>query len=1386
MIYQLFKLIIFSLFGFCAWSQIPFMDSNCKTYVQKSMVTGSYEKGRGIDRSYDWELIKKTYSEKSNDIQQIIQSSGGINNVSEKTKLCHGAENPPINCPSFQAHCVRELKNRGLGDLFQAWSLRLDECINNPDIIFKGKTVKYKEAYGENCEPEKVIRNVKGVQYIKKDFDKFDEELPDDVRALWEELNQKYAQWENSLSQLAQGRKNGIEAEQDKNDFIAAKAKTDSILDECKHHFNISLSGHQVSGCEGDDYQPLNDKREFKSLITQIDDLSKSNQLVEHVATKDIEKAVIARLYVARVIGEAKGKKELEDVLCKIKPEKSQYDICSSKMKPLRDKLVSQALNILPDNLPRFDVDKEVANINSTLGQIKPLCRKIQEAKSNITLSHLGYDHKDSAYNKEFLLKFRSDNRADKKRLSEEVRKIYLEKLMGNSVIPGMLGTEALKRLRLGKTVKDCDIKPVTKKDVWSAVYQARKVAVESINENLAHQNLDLASKNYDRLKDILRTNPQGVYQAIIEEQNPELASFVCKTLREKKIEDRNSAIAKGVVVGALVASSFIPGVGFLSVPLATALTTIELVDAADEFMTGKADERAYIQQGVADQFVNFEGLEASEKQRKNAITNAAIEIALEWGTVGVGKAVKTTSNIISARKTRNGQKLLASNDDYLKLVNKGKTNIQKYFDNTKLPEELSRKLDKFNDDPVSVEYIRLFTSKMSPQEVERFFLELSRFKNVDDFKAFAKNISIDQIKTSDDFFVAMAKFKSNGGELELLAAKTDKQLLEFKNTNQNKTVELSDDYYSLGPKERREVINSITDGSTLKLGEQSFKIKKVLSTEGSYNQIFELEDGSVLRLYKGAEKRMVSHGPQAYETGYGKLKDEGLNIPKVLEADPNGAWIRVEKVDVDSQIGTFDNYMKSRKNLTAEQIKKADEAFLEFSESTAKYEQFDDFHTEQIVFGKDGKWHYLDPGMVNSKAVDEYAESVFSNNQFFRNDYGEHELLKKANERIKLERQPVRGERLPATSKEFTEMSVRDARFVDDIPETYLKELNTAVYDDFYYGYYKSGKDTPYVDTLKKMHSRYQSYKGITSGAAKEIRPGVIRDADSAIPIHTLGKANFKKASQSVKDSLGRMKPGENILKVPESASSQVKGHYKNLEELNQYYTPAGLKLNKADYFKSKINNPSSDDLVDYMSKNYKLQKIEAEQLSNMAKSKSYDDVANEAFRLAHKHESTKILEEIVNQGDKPVGDLLEGFNIKTVDVEMNPGIPKSDKTKIINFTTNSSAPRYRLMVFPKGKNLKSYEQVLNSKMSNLKNNGSKMSDDEFLDEVAEFYHTGINGHIFEKGNNSLMMTQINVMLKDRGLRHISHGRLDFNAFSQNLDDFKGTFKEAILDAQK
>jgi hypothetical protein len=66
-------------------------------------------------------------------------------------------------------------------------------------------------------------------------------------------------------------------------------------------------------------------------------------------------------------------------------------------------------------------------------------------------------------------------------------------------------------------------------------------------------------------------------------------------------------------------------------------------------------------------------------------------------------------------------------------------------------------------------------------------------------------------------------------------------------------------------------------------------------------------------------------------------------------------------------------------------------------------------------------------------------------------------------------------------------------------------------------------------------------------------------------------------------------------------------------------------------------------------------------------------------------------------------------------------------------------------------------------------------------LSLIAEYYHLGINAHLFERGNNSLLMSQVNYFLKYLGLNPIRHQYWDYVALINHSDDFERIFIEAI-----
>ena len=63
----------------------------------------------------------------------------------------------------------------------------------------------------------------------------------------------------------------------------------------------------------------------------------------------------------------------------------------------------------------------------------------------------------------------------------------------------------------------------------------------------------------------------------------------------------------------------------------------------------------------------------------------------------------------------------------------------------------------------------------------------------------------------------------------------------------------------------------------------------------------------------------------------------------------------------------------------------------------------------------------------------------------------------------------------------------------------------------------------------------------------------------------------------------------------------------------------------------------------------------------------------------------------------------------------------------------------------------------------------------------LAEYYHLGINSHLFERVNNSLLMAQVNHVLHDKELLGIPHGNLDHHAIVTGWPRFSELFAEQV-----
>lgn len=771
---------LFTIFFYnFSFSSEAFVDPNCLNYIKKNkLVSGTMKKGRGIDRTYRWSGIREEYSKKANYLKSEIEKSKGLEFISEGKKWCQSYPDPPTDCPYFQSYCVRELKNKGLIDLFEAWNLRLDECIKNPTIRHPrtGKKVSYLSVWGENCEFEKVRANLNEVRRIKNDFDKIAKDLPPEVAQLWLDLEDKYVAYQKDQKL----RKAEIEKEKKKNKREKAKKSVNNILAKCQDEFELGLAGVR---CKKDEEEITTSLGGFKESIEEIKDLTDATRIVADVADTDVLKGVYARLYLGLMDGEIKSRNpnELEKALCSVNTKAVKENICTGKYRKQRRELIQSFLrdvNQAPlaqqggvSNL----IEKETNNINSTLRELNSICKRLEQTQK----SRKGI-LQTVAFSKTDFGAMRSVSKGvnefcqlgeEKENFQKQALRIYQEKLIKNSKFPGILGTETLKRMRLSETVSNCDIPEVSKGDVRKALIESKEIAFNSVNENLNHRAQGIEQQNKKRLLDIVRTDPQGVYESLLRLEDPGLAAIVCRMMKDKKDWDRNVAIGKSIALGALVVASLVPGAVVITGPLASGLAVtsnalalglsgVTIAQSTGDYLQGKSDEKAYMNKGLMNANFCYQEIDGAERLQETAVKNAAFEIAQTWGTLGVGKVLG---------RTMKGT------------LSQGRNKVIQFFNKASLPEKKIKTFNKLFKNNKAKEYIDILVSRMSRGEVKRFFKGLDTFQgDANNFVSFVDSLQIEKIKNQEDFFNEMAVYVHNGEELESISAKSSERLERY------------------------------------------------------------------------------------------------------------------------------------------------------------------------------------------------------------------------------------------------------------------------------------------------------------------------------------------------------------------------------------------------------------------------------------------------------------------------------------------------------------------------------------------------------------------------------------------------------------------------------
>ncbi len=105
----------------------------------------------------------------------------------------------------------------------------------------------------------------------------------------------------------------------------------------------------------------------------------------------------------------------------------------------------------------------------------------------------------------------------------------------------------------------------------------------------------------------------------------------------------------------------------------------------------------------------------------------------------------------------------------------------------------------------------------------------------------------------------------------------------------------------------------------------------------------------------------------------------------------------------------------------------------------------------------------------------------------------------------------------------------------------------------------------------------------------------------------------------------------------------------------------------------------------------------------------------------------------------------------------------------------------------YPPFRHVLDYIESAGQQMRNIRRDLKRgVERDVVLRELCQYFHTAINGHIFPRVNNSILMGQVNLILRRIGMNPISHDKLDYWAFVLPPDVFVPVMMDFIFKNQK
>ena len=101
----------------------------------------------------------------------------------------------------------------------------------------------------------------------------------------------------------------------------------------------------------------------------------------------------------------------------------------------------------------------------------------------------------------------------------------------------------------------------------------------------------------------------------------------------------------------------------------------------------------------------------------------------------------------------------------------------------------------------------------------------------------------------------------------------------------------------------------------------------------------------------------------------------------------------------------------------------------------------------------------------------------------------------------------------------------------------------------------------------------------------------------------------------------------------------------------------------------------------------------------------------------------------------------------------------------------------------YPPAKYLKKYLEQIKQSSDQVRSSLARYDKTETLKHLARYYHLLMVAHPFNRANNSLFMTEVNVVLTQLGMKPVYHGDLDYIIRSMSSDQAEKAFLTYVGD---